>query len=166
MSMGRHQRSVMKSDTWLTPRYIIESLGEFDLDPCTPEQMPWPTANKRYTKKDDGLKKEWHGRVWLNPPYSKEAIKWLEKMAKHQNGIALVFARTETNWFFRNIWDEAAALLFLKGRVTFCNEKGEKAPFNSGAPSVLCAFGEENLIALKNCNLEGKFVDLRKCVVA
>ena len=27
-------------------------------------------ATQFFTQEDDGLKREWHGRVWLNPPYS------------------------------------------------------------------------------------------------
>lgn len=54
---------------WLTPPEIITALGSFDLDPCAPISPPWPTAVKTFTVLDDGLKKEWYGRVWCNPPY-------------------------------------------------------------------------------------------------
>ena len=32
----------------------------------------------------------------MNPPYGKFTAKWLEKFINHRNGIALVFARTDT----------------------------------------------------------------------
>jgi hypothetical protein len=67
-AIGSHHSSAMKSDVWLTPPSIIQALGRFDLDPCTPEIMPWVTAEKRFTKADDGLIQDWTGRVWLNPP--------------------------------------------------------------------------------------------------
>lgn len=46
--MNAHHSSAMKSDTYITPKWIIDSLGNFDLDPCTPPIMPWPTAGKPY----------------------------------------------------------------------------------------------------------------------
>jgi hypothetical protein len=54
------------NDVWLTPPYIIESLGGFDLDPCSPIDRPWPTAKSHYTIIDDGLTKDWSGRVWYS----------------------------------------------------------------------------------------------------
>lgn len=47
--MKQHQLPVGKNDEWLTPPKIIDKLGEFDLDPCSPIFRPWDTANKHYT---------------------------------------------------------------------------------------------------------------------
>lgn len=149
------------TDVWLTPPYITEALGEFDLDPCSPINRPWDTAKKHYTIIDDGLKQEWSGRVWCNPPYGREAQKWIKKCADHGDAMTLIFARTETNMFFDQIWDRASALLFMKGRVRFCNVEGIQAKQNAGAPSVLVAYGNQNAEILKNCKLEGKYIDLR-----
>lgn len=55
-------------DEWLTPPEIITALGPFDLDPCSPVNRPWATANNHYTILDDGYNKKWFGRVWCNPP--------------------------------------------------------------------------------------------------
>ena len=158
--MGSHQSAKMMSDTWLTPPHIIEALGEFDLDPCTPKEMPWATSKRRFTISDDGLRQKWDGRVWLNPPYSREAVKWLSKLADHGDGIALIFARTETAWFFKSVWGKADALLFLEGRIHFYKENGERAKANAGAPSVLVAYGAKNSESLKNCRLKGKYIKL------
>jgi hypothetical protein len=57
-------------DEWLTPPPLIQALGEFDLDPCAPIKRPWDMAKNHYTIEDDGLEKDWFGRVWLNPPVS------------------------------------------------------------------------------------------------
>lgn len=159
--MGSHQSTRMKSEDWLTPPKIITALGPFDLDPCTPEKMPWKTAERRYTIKENGLWMPWHGRVWLNPPYGRETIKWVSKLSDHGNGIALVFARTETNLFFRFVWPEASALLFLKGRLHFYGIDGLKAKHNGGAPTVLIAYGSQNAKALEFCNIKGAFVRLK-----
>ena len=73
--------------TWITPRSILAPLLEFDLDPCCPPSMPWKTARQMVHYPDDGLKVDWNGkRVWLNPPYGRASIPFLEKMAKHDGG--------------------------------------------------------------------------------
>ena len=146
--------------TWLTPPDIIKSLGEFDLDPCTPEFMPWETAKQRYTEKDDGLKMPWHGRVWLNPPYGKLMESFLEKMALHNNGIALTFNRTETRQFEKWVWPYASAVLFKTGRIHFLNNEGAKAGNGSGTGSLFIAYGEENAEILRNSGIKGKFIKL------
>lgn len=161
MSMGRHQSAAMKSDVWLTPPGIIAALGDFDLDPCAPSKRPWNTARAHYTPEDDGLSKPWFGRVWLNPPYSREAVRWLRRMVEHGNGVALVFARTETEWFWETVWRAATACLFLEGRIHFHLPDGSRAKANAGAPSVLVAYGSRNAEVLRTSGIEGAFVDLR-----
>lgn len=89
-AIGSHHKYKGGTDVWLTPPSIIKSLGEFDLDPCAPENRPWDTAKHHYTEADDGLSKPWFGRVWLNPPYSRDIIGlWMERMAEVGNGISL-----------------------------------------------------------------------------
>ena len=103
-NMG-NEKTVADTDVWLTPPRIIESLGKFDLDPCSPLDRPWDTAKKHYTIEDDGLMQPWKGRVWMNPPYGPPMPKWLEKLANHPGGgVALTFARTETNAFHEFVW--------------------------------------------------------------
>lgn len=159
--MGSHQSAVMGKDEWLTPPDIIRSLGEFDLDPCAPINRPWPTANKHYTINDNGLALPWEGRVWCNPPYGKEAIKWMRKMVEHKNGTALIFARTETEMFFETVWGKAESILFLKGRLFFHHVTGERASANSGAPSVLIAYDEMNAEMLEESGIEGQHIYLK-----
>lgn len=72
--------------TWLTPKHIIDALGHFDTDPCCPPNMPWRTADRMLTKEDDGTTAPWVGRVWLNPPYGKEAWPFLERMSRYEGG--------------------------------------------------------------------------------
>jgi hypothetical protein len=151
----------MQNDEWLTPPHILDALGTFDLDPCAPIISPWSTAKNKFTIEDDGLKQNWFGRVWCNPPYGLQAAEWLNKLSEHGNGIALIFARTETRMFFDHVWKKADAVLFIEGRLFFHYVTGEKAPANAGAPSVLVAYGKENVEILKNCNIRGKFVNLK-----
>lgn len=86
MSEG-FKKHVYYSDEWYTPKYIIDSLGKFDLDPCAPSVPLFKTAEVMYNEFDDGLLQKWEGRVWLNPPYSRPLInKFLRRMAEHNKG--------------------------------------------------------------------------------
>lgn len=158
--IGGHQSARMLKDEWLTPPHILKALGPFDLDPCapTPETRPWDTAAKHYSIRDNGLSKPWAGRVWMNPPYGRETDKWLARMADHDNGIALIFARTETAMFCEYVWKKASAILFISGRLHFHHVNGTRARSNSGAPSCLVAYGRENAMALKLSGIEGFLV--------
>lgn len=149
MSMGGHQSAAMLKDEWLTPPSILSALGEFDLDPCSPINRPWDTAKHHYNINDSGLHHPWNGRVWCNPPYGLEAAQWLDRLAQHGNGIALIFARTETRMFFDHVWRRADAVLFIEGRLHFHHVDGTRAKANSGAPSCLVAYGENNVRALE-----------------
>jgi hypothetical protein len=151
----------MGKNEWLVPPEFLHQLGEFDLCPCSPIDRPWSFAKKHYTIKDDGLSLPWEGRVWMNPPYGEHAARWLEKLYYHGNGIALIFARTETHMFFNWVWDRADAVLFIKGRLFFYHNTGVQAKANAGAPSVLVAYGKENVGVLKNTTIKGKFVPLK-----
>ena len=85
---------------------------------------------------------------------------WLEKLKNHGNGIALIFARTETKCFFEHIWNDADAILFVKGRIRFYHVSGIQAG-TPGAPSVFIAYGSKNALALKNSGIEGRYLELK-----
>lgn len=144
-----HERTTAQTHDWITPRHIIDALGPFDLDPCMSLHQPWETAASGFTVLDDGLSREWSGHVWLNPPYGSQIAEWMERLARHGDGIALVFARTDTAWA-QSILKRVDAANFMKGRVAFI-PVGEKKPTanSSGTPSMLLAFGRENAEAIK-----------------
>lgn len=159
--IGGHQSHAMGKDEWLTPPFVLEALGAFDLDPCAPAVRPWDMAASHYSIFDNGLTKPWHGRVWCNPPYGEGAWRWLARCADHRNATALVFARTETEGFFAQVWLKATAVLFLKGRLTFHHVDGRRAESNGGAPSVLIAYDGANAQQLHSSGLIGQYIDLR-----
>jgi hypothetical protein len=142
----------------------LDALGKFDLDPCAALDQPWATAKRHLTLKDDGLKKTWAGRVWLNPPYGEQTALWLAKMAQHQDGIVLIYARTETQMFFDHVWSQANGIFFVKGRVCFCRPDSSIAA-EAGAPSVLVSYDprstRRNYNSLKRCKLAGQFLSIR-----
>jgi hypothetical protein len=164
-----HEDRGNKNVEWGTPELIMQLLNlQFDLDPCHPlidYEIPvdkW--CDGWYTKEDDGLKSPWFGRVYLNPPYGDGIINWMQKMAEHANGIALVFARTDVKWY-REYALKGDAILYLKTRLKFVDMNGNKdeakAKNGAGAGSMLVAWGPECVAALANLRHLGDFRDLR-----
>lgn len=152
--------SRQRQTRWLTPPSLVHALGEFDLDPCGAPGHHLATETYLIDDGQDGLALPWHGRVWLNPPYGKQAEPFLQRLADHGNGTALIFARTETKSFHQHVWGRATALLFMKGRVTFLTPDGKPAKANSGAPSVLVAYGQRDAEALQRSSIPGRYVHL------
>lgn len=142
--MKKFNTNTINHAEYLTPPDLIKSLGEFDLDPCSPVNRPWDTAKHHFDVADDGLNKEWSGRVWLNPPYGREAYKWVEKLSDHGNGIALLCVRTDNKLWHDIIFKKADSILFLKGRIKFYNVDGTQQKNSIGAPCCLVAFGRNN----------------------
>lgn len=116
---------------------IAAAVDGFDLDPCASATSDLADENVRL---DGGLDRPWHGRVFLNPPYS-EVSEWLAYAAdQHAHGhtdltVALVFARTGTRWF-HTYATTADRLCFIEGRLSFGDERGS-AP----APSMVVVWG-------------------------
>jgi hypothetical protein len=124
------------SSDWNTPLEILDLVvrvfGEIDLDPCSDAAGNVP-AKQRYMKGDNGLTRLWFGRVYMNPPYGREIDAWVRKFVDSfreetmTEGIALVPARVDTQWFRRF---GQAPVCFVTGRLKFsgCNNS---APFPS-----------------------------------
>ena len=157
------RREGLTTDSWITPRWIIDRLGPFDLDPCACDPQPWPCAHENWT--ENGLMLPWHGLVWLNPPYGRQLGIWLNRLAVHGSGIALVFARTDTKAFHENVFPFASMLCFLRGRITFHRPSGDRAPegHNSGGPSVLIAYGATAKKRLLLCQDIGQLLEVSVC---
>jgi hypothetical protein len=153
--MGSHSRPNMgDTNEWYTPPGIFDALGlDFDLDPCAPPGgLPWVPARRFYSIEDDGLSQPWAGRVWLNPPYGRLTVAWMRRLAAHGNGVALVFARTETQWWHETI-GAAHAVCFIEGRLSFVARDGKPGISNAGAPSALVAYGDACAIAVAESGL-------------
>lgn len=119
------------TDLWETPQDFFDELNEefhFDLDVCA---LPQNAKCKRYfTPDQDGLKQEWEGVCWCNPPYGRDIGKWMKK-AYESNAtvVCLVPARTDTRWFHEWVLGKAE-IRFVKGRLKFGGSKNS-APFPS-----------------------------------
>lgn len=158
MNVTFEGKSSTGKNEWRTPPYLLDRLGEFDLDPCSPVNRPWDTARHHYTVGDDGLRQPWFGRVFCNPPYDTPLIvRFIRKCVEHRNAIALTFARTDTRLFHELIFPYADTILFIRGRLRFYHVTGEQGG-TAGAPSCLISFNKENTAVLETCGIEGKLV--------
>lgn len=150
ISIGK-KNPLMSSETpeWYTPSEIIKRtelvLGKIDLDPCSAADSTVPAGHK-FTREDNGLKFDWCGRVYMNPPYGREISVWVEKLiseytaGRTKQAIALVPARVDTDWFrlFRD-----HPVCFVDGRLKFSGSTNS-APFPSAVVYLghgLAAFG-------------------------
>lgn len=139
------------STVWLTPLPIVQALGWFDLDPCG--FAGHKTASQMILPPMDGLREHWRGRVWMNPPYGRGIDEWIHRLFQHGNGIALVPARTDTEWFQLAI-RKADGALFVKKRIPFLRPDGTPVPGNT-VGSVMLAFGAHNARRLADSSIEG-----------
>lgn len=153
---------ILLKDEWYTPQSLTDALGPFDLDPASPEAGHRRIADKEFTKADDGLSQPWHGRVWLNPPFSQPLLRrFVHRMAQHANGIMLIPCRGfDTAWFQEDVFGKASAVLFLRGRVTFSGPKGRRGG-HSPIGTLLVAYGKDNAVVLKTCGINGTFIKLK-----
>ena len=134
----------LTTDDYYTPKWLFDALDvTFDLDVASPPQGPLHTpCHAYYTQADDGLTQPWHGRVWMNPPYSKP-LPWVQKWLHHANGMALL--PTNGGQWCKLLWDSNAKGVWL-GRLAFVRSNHEQkgSPLNI----VLWAIGTHNIKAI------------------
>lgn len=119
-------------------RWAEQRYGPFDLDPagdidlnCAPEYYTW-----------EGLIRPWHGRVFVNPPYS-GLRKWVKKASQeHEAGNTRVICMlakvdTSTSWFQDLVWP-TARVFFIRRRVRYLSRQWE--PAGRGGGVVSCGF--------------------------
>lgn len=128
---------------WYTPQRYIDSarevLGEINLDPASnPIAQEKIRADVYYTKADNGLSKEWHGKVWLNPPYAQPDISnFVTKMVRERKSgrvseaVMLTHNYTDTAWFHEAA-GTADAICFTRGRIKFESPEGKTAAPTQG----------------------------------
>lgn len=128
-----------KTCLWETPKDFFDELDRefgFTLDVCA---LPENAKCRRYfTPEVDGLKQEWRGVCWMNPPYGREIGKWVAKAFESARQGAVVVcllpARTDTAWWHSYVM-QAYEIRFVRGRLRF-GDAESSAPF----PSAVVVF--------------------------
>lgn len=155
----------IEPEEWYTPAHVFHALGLwFDLDPAHPprDDLPvdkWiirPKGWSYYTKKENGLSREWFGRIWLNPPFGKrnEIVPWLQRFFEHRNGVAFVPDRTSAPWW-QTYAPQADALLFISPKVKMLSPIGLEPVAQPGQGTTLLACGPESVAALMRAEVAG-----------
>tara|TARA_R110002012_G_scaffold108012_4_gene250312 strand:- start:1108 stop:1548 length:441 start_codon:yes stop_codon:yes gene_type:complete len=131
-----------KSNMWSTPQKLFDKLDDefnFTIDVCCTDDNA--KCINYYTEKDDGLKCEWKGNVWCNPPYS-DIKSWVIKADQEiqksycNKIVMLVPSRTDTAWWHDYVVYQSVR--FIRGRLKFGEHKNS-APF----PSAIIIFNKQ-----------------------
>jgi phage N-6-adenine-methyltransferase len=133
------------SDDYYTPKWLFDALGlTFDLDVACPPEGPMHTPCKAfYTQEDDGLTQPWHGRVFMNPPFSKPQP-WVHKFMSHANGVALL-PIAKSQWF-NQLWIDAHSITILPSSMKFVDPNGGNGSILM--PTCVVAYNADNVAAL------------------
>lgn len=141
-----------KSNEWYTPKYIFDALDVvFDLDVASPVNRKYCSVPAKNFITENSLDMEWHGFIWMNPPFgngNNYKLKWIKKFINHANGIALFPDRTSAPWW-QHFNKNCDARLFVDGKIKFINESGQigESPSNG---TTLFAIGSQAIDGLIN----------------
>jgi len=131
-----------KTDLWSTPQDFFDKMNErfsFTIDVCATAENA--KCHAYFTEETDGLKQDWRGVVWCNPPYGKQIGEWIKKGYEASiNGSTVVMllpARTDTRYF--HDYCIKGEIEFIKGRLKFGGNKNA-APF----PSMIVVFSPKS----------------------
>lgn len=122
------------TDCWATPQAFFDELNRefnFTLDVCAlPENAK---CSRYFTPEQDGLKQDWTGVCWMNPPYGRTIGTWIKKAYESASAgatvVCLIPARTDTKWWHGYVV-KASSIRFVRGRLKF-GAATTSAPFPS-----------------------------------
>ena len=80
---------------------------------------------------------------------------WLDKLYKHKNGIALIFARCETKWAQKH-FKICNAVFFLQGRINFIPSDLRNTKNTAANGNMFLIYGKRNIKKVINSKLKGK----------
>jgi hypothetical protein len=147
------------SDSYCSPLWFTRALPLVDLDPCSNPRST-VRSRRRYSLEQrlDGLKLQWVGSVFLNPPYS-DPLSWMKKLREEMTAgrctqaIVLCKHDTSTEWWDvmtrdtspdqwqfprrRFLFDEPKEL--VAARVAKFAEKGKSAKAGEKSSTNFCS---------------------------
>lgn len=145
LHLGAHIGNNSGNSEWYTPQVYVDAvrdaMGGIDTDPCSCQAANGVVkAATFYDEADNGLDRQWMGRVFVNPPYGDGTVESFaskllaELSAGHASqAVFLVNNCTETKWF-QGLITQAAAVCFPQGRISFWSlEKKSKSPLQGQA---------------------------------
>jgi DNA N-6-adenine-methyltransferase (Dam) len=150
------QLKASESNEWYTPGHYLEAaravLGAIDLDPASnPSANLTVKAEKFFTIDDDGLSKEWQGRVWLNPPYGGMSGPFTERLVEQfcngtvTSAILLVNSNSTDAGWFQSLWDYL--LCFTNHRINFVSPIDAQSGSTHGSVFIYLGPDRERFIA-------------------
>ena len=126
---------------WPTPQWLFDELNKefgFTLDVCA---GPLDTKVDEYLGRGhlwSGLRREWTGICWMNPPYGRVIGDWIKKAYDSSKSgatvVCLLPSRTDTAWWHDYVM-KASEIRFIRGRLKFGD-----AVFNAPFPSAIAVF--------------------------
>ena len=135
---------------WYTPPEILEKIrfcfdGQIDLDPCSnPTAQKNVQATTYYTKQDDGLAKDWSGKLFMNPPYSAPLVRAfvfkLLDSPQVTSWITLTNNSTETQWC-KTLWQSMDFVIFPSFRLGFLDTTNNPSASGAIQGQMLCFKG-------------------------
>lgn len=133
-----------KVDDRRTPRWLFDQLDNefrFTLDAAASHENA--LCSSYFTVAEDGLKRQWKGSVWCNPPFS-DCGAWVRKAnyeATYVESVVLLLPanRTEQKWWQETVEpnrEHRIETRFLPGRLrfdtppgTYSDPRGNRPPF-------------------------------------
>ncbi len=123
---SRAYMPISLTDDWATPKAFYDKLNEvhdFDLDVAASSSNhlcdEWYGLDHPDESRRDGLKADWYGHVFCNPPYGRGIKDWVLKASQHGDLVVMLLpARTDTKWFHELVLPNAE-ITFVKGRIKF-----------------------------------------------
>lgn len=145
-------------DTWCTPKWITDAIGDVDLDPCSNERSTVQAIYAyRLDQGEDGLKlvtSKWIDgasvRTFINPPYS-DVGPWIQAFG-HTRFVFLLKLDPSTRWF-AELLERTELVLIPRGtRIQFEAPPGvppDKAQANQFPHALFYAHEEDATAAIR-----------------
>jgi phage N-6-adenine-methyltransferase len=136
-----------------TPKIVFDAVNErfgpFTLDAAASKENT--LVDTFYDEKTNALEQKWTGRVWCNPPYSRESAgikpfveKAWDAVRSGAAEVVVLLIRPlscDTRYWHKTIFPHASHLVFIRGRLDFTGPY-HVANGTSRWPSILVIFSQ------------------------